>query len=250
MVEDGEIDIRPTALGDASRLSQIVNFIQNSEAAKAGIQGKAERLADAIVPYNFLLAGLVFLFTRNLTRTASVLMVDYSCALRLATPLAILTAMKNSTEKGVLVKGGRYLEALSEVDTVVFDKTGTLTQASPVLSDVVPIHDEIDEEELLRLAACLEEHFPHPVSRAIVRQAQEKGISHNGEEHDTEVRYIVAHGICSSVGGRKCVLGSRHFVGDDEKVDLHPAQEVVDRLAAEGNSLPRRRRPPCGRPRH
>lgn len=237
VVEDGEIDIRPTALGDASRLSQIVSFIQNSEAAKAGIQSKAERLADAIVPYNFLLAGLVFLFTRNLTRTASVLMVDYSCALRLATPLAILTAMKNGTEKGVLVKGGRYLEALSEVDTVVFDKTGTLTQASPVLSDVVPIHDEIDEEELLRLAACLEEHFPHPVSRAIVRQAQERGISHNDEEHDTEVRYIVAHGICSSIGGRKCVLGSRHFVGDDEKVDLHPAQEVVDRLAAEGKSI-------------
>lgn len=167
VVEDGEIDIRPTALGDASRLSQIVSFIQNSEAAKAGIQGKAERLADAIVPYNFLLAGLVFFFTRDLTRTASVLMVDYSCALRLATPLAILTAMRNGTEKGVLVKGGRYLEALSEVDTVVFDKTGTLTQSTPVLSDVIPVDGVTSEEELLRLASCLEEHFPHPVSRAI-----------------------------------------------------------------------------------
>ncbi|WP_295478102.1 heavy metal translocating P-type ATPase [uncultured Sutterella sp.] len=237
VVEDGEIDIRPTAMGDASRLSQIVSFIQNSEAAKAGIQGKAERLADAIVPYNFLLAGLVFLFTRNLTRTASVLMVDYSCALRLATPLAILTAMKNGTEKGVLVKGGRYLEALSEVDTVVFDKTGTLTQAQPVLSDVVPVDGEFDEEELLRLAACLEEHFPHPVSRAIVRQAQERGVFHDDEAHDTEVRYVVAHGICSAVGGRKCFLGSRHFVGEDEGIDLHVAQPVVDRLAQEGKSI-------------
>lgn len=237
VVEDGEIDIRPTALGDASRLSQIVSFIQNSEAAKAGIQGKAERLADAIVPYNFLLAGLVWLFTRNLTRTASVLMVDYSCALRLATPLAILTAMKTGTERGVLVKGGRYLEALSEVDTVVFDKTGTLTQASPVLSDVIPVDGEYDEDELLRLAACLEEHFPHPVSRAIVRQAQERGVFHDDEAHDTEVRYIVAHGICSSVGGRKCVLGSRHFVGDDEGVDLAPAQDAVARLAEEGRSI-------------
>ncbi|MDO5532718.1 heavy metal translocating P-type ATPase [Sutterella sp.] len=237
VVEDGEIDIRPTALGDASRLSQIVNFIQDSEAAKAGIQGKAERLADAIVPYNFLLAGIVFLLTRNLTRTASVLMVDYSCALRLATPLAILTAMKTGTEKGVLVKGGRYLEALSEVDTVVFDKTGTLTQASPVLSDVVPTQDKYDEKELLRLAACLEEHFPHPVSRAIVRAAQEEGVFHDDEAHDTEVRYIVAHGICSSVGGLKCVLGSRHFVGDDEGIDLTDAKPIVERLASEGKSI-------------
>lgn len=237
VVEDGEIDIRPTALGDASRLSQIVSFIQNSEAAKAGIQGRAERLADAIVPYNFLLAGLVWLFTRNLTRTASVLMVDYSCALRLATPLAILTAMKTGTEHGVLVKGGRYLEALSEVDTVVFDKTGTLTQASPVLSDVVPLGEGMTEMALLRLSACLEEHFPHPVSRAIVRQAQERGVFHDDEAHDTEVRYIVAHGICSSVDGRKCVLGSRHFIEDDEGIDLTSAKPVVERLAALGRSI-------------
>lgn len=237
VVEDGEIDIRPTALGDASRLSQIVSFIQNSEAAKAGIQGKAERLADAIVPYNFLLAGLVFFFTRDLTRTASVLMVDYSCALRLATPLAILTAMRNGTEKGVLVKGGRYLEALSEVDTVVFDKTGTLTQSTPVLSDVIPVDGVTSEEELLRLASCLEEHFPHPVSRAIVRQAQERGVIHENEVHDTEVRYIVAHGICSSVAGRKCFLGSRHFVQDDEGIDISPAKDAIARLSSEGKSI-------------
>lgn len=237
VVEDGEIDVRPTALGDASRLSQIVSFIQNSEAAKAGIQGKAERLADAIVPYNFLLAGLVLLLTRDLTRTAGVLMVDYSCALRLATPLAILTAMRCGTERGALVKGGRYLEALAEADTVVFDKTGTLTRAAPVLSDVIPVDEGADEEELLRLAACLEEHFPHPVSRAIVRRAQERGVFHDDEAHDTEVRYIVAHGICSSVGGLKCVLGSRHFVEDDEGIDVSPAASAVARLADEGKSI-------------
>ena len=237
VVEDGEIDIRPTALSDKSRLSKIVRFIETSEAAKAGIQGKAEHLADAIVPYNFLLAGLVWLLTRDLTRTASVLLVDYSCALRLATPLAILTAMRVGTGRGVLVKGGRFLEALAETDTVVFDKTGTLTQASPVLSDIVPVHPDYDRNSVLKLAACLEEHFPHPVSRAIVRAAQTEGVYHDDEDHDTEVRYIVAHGICSSVNGKKCVLGSRHFVGDDEGVDLALAQPVVDHLAQEGKSI-------------
>ena len=237
VVEDGEIDVRPTALGDKSRLSKIVRFIETSEAAKAGIQGKTEHLADAIVPYNFLLAGLVWLFTRDLTRTASVLLVDYSCALRLATPLAILTAMRVGTGRGVLVKGGRYLEALAETDTVVFDKTGTLTQASPVLSDVVSLDPAYDRKALLKLAACLEEHFPHPVSRAIVRAADEEAVFHDDEKHDTEVRYIVAHGICSSVDGLKCVLGSRHFVGDDEGVDLALAQPVVETLAADGKSI-------------
>ena len=237
VVEDGEIDIRPTARGDRSRLSKIVRFIENSEAAKAGIQGKAERLADAIVPYNLLLAGLVFLVTRDLTRTASVLLVDYSCALRLATPLAILTAMRTGTEKGVLVKGGRFLEALSEVDTVVFDKTGTLTSASPVLSDVVPLSPDYDRDSILRLAACLEEHFPHPVSRAVVRAATAEGLFHDDEPHDTEVHYIAAHGICSAVRGEKVVLGSRHFIEDDEGVDVTPADAAVAALADQGKSI-------------
>ena len=171
VVEDGEIDIHPTKMGDGTRLNQIVQFIETSEKSKAGIQGKAERLADAVVPFNFALAGIVFLATRSLARAASVLMVDYSCALRLATPLAILTAMKQGTHTGVLVKGGRYLEALAEVDTVVFDKTGTLTQASPKLSDVVSLDPMRTEDEVLALAACLEEHFPHPASRAVVRRS-------------------------------------------------------------------------------
>ena len=237
VVEDGEIDIQATKMGDGTRLNQIVKFIETSEKSKAGIQGKAEHLADAIVPFNFALAGLVFLCTRSLARTAAVLMVDYSCALRLATPLAILTAMKQGTKSGVLVKGGRYLEALAEVDTVVLDKTGTLTQASPQLSDVVSLDAERDEKEILGLAACLEEHFPHPVSRAVVRAAQAQGVNHYNEEHDAEVKYVVAHGICSSVDGQKVIIGSRHFVEEDERVDVTAGLPHVERLAAEGKSV-------------
>lgn len=237
VVEDGEIDIQATKMGDGTRLNQIVKFIETSEKSKAGIQGKAEHLADAIVPFNFALAGLVFLCTRSLARTAAVLMVDYSCALRLATPLAILTAMKQGTKSGVLVKGGRYLEALAEVDTVVLDKTGTLTQASPQLSDVVSLDAERDEKEILALAACLEEHFPHPVSRAVVRAAEAQGVNHYNEEHDAEVKYVVAHGICSSVDGQKVIIGSRHFVEEDEKVDVTAGLPHVERLAAEGKSV-------------
>ena len=237
VVEDGEIDVRPTKMGDGTRLNQIVQFIETSEKSKAGIQGKAERLADAVVPFNFALAGLVFLVTRSLARAASVLMVDYSCALRLATPLAILTAMKQGTHTGVLVKGGRYLEALSEVDTVVLDKTGTLTQASPKLSDVVSLDPERTQDEVLALAACLEEHFPHPASRAVVRAAQERGMNHFPEEHDSSVKYVVAHGICSSVDGEKVIIGSRHFVEEDEKVDVSAASEHVERLAEQGKSV-------------
>lgn len=237
VVEDGEIDIQATKMGDGTRLNQIVKFIETSEKSKAGIQGKAEHLADAIVPFNFALAGLVFLCTRSLARTAAVLMVDYSCALRLATPLAILTAMKQGTKSGVLVKGGRYLEALAEVDTVVLDKTGTLTQASPQLSDVVSLDAERDEKEILGLAACLEEHFPHPVSRAVVRAAEAQGVNHYNEEHDAEVKYVVAHGICSSVDGQKVIIGSRHFVEEDEKVDVTAGLPHVERLAAEGKSV-------------
>ena len=237
VVEDGEIDIQATKMGDGTRLNQIVKFIESSEKSKAGIQGKAEHLADAIVPFNFALAGLVFFCTRSLARTAAVLMVDYSCALRLATPLAILTAMKQGTKSGVLVKGGRYLEALAEVDTVVLDKTGTLTQASPQLSDVVSLDAERDEKEILALAACLEEHFPHPVSRAVVRAAQAQGVNHYNEEHDAEVKYVVAHGICSSVDGQKVIIGSRHFVEEDERVDVTAGLPHVERLAAEGKSV-------------
>lgn len=236
VVEDGEIDIAPTSIGDGTRLNQIVKFIETSEQSKAGIQGKAEKIADAVVPFNFGLAALVFLVTRDWMRATSVLMVDYSCALRLATPLAILTSMKQGTERGIVVKGGRYLEALAEVDTVVFDKTGTLTHACPRLTDVVAL-DGSSSDELLRLAACLEEHFPHPVSRAIVERAHELGLDHGDEPHDASVQYIVAHGICSSVDGENVILGGRHFVEDDEGVDMTPGLLAAQRLAEQGKSI-------------
>lgn len=237
VLEDGEITVRATHIGDGTRLSQIVHFIEESEVAKAGIQGKAERWADRIVPFNFLLAALVYLFTRDFNRMAGVLMVDFSCALRLATPLAILTAMRTGTKEGSVIKGGRYLEALSEVDTVVFDKTGTLTASSPKLSDVVSLDENYSREELLRLAACLEEHFPHPVGRAIVRAAEHEGLWHDREDEHAEVRYIVAHGICSSVGDRRIVLGSRHFIEEDEQIDVSTSQEVCKQLALDGKSI-------------
>lgn len=237
VVESGEIAIRPTGIGDGTRLSQIISFVEESEKAKAGIESKALKFADAIVPFNFALAALVWIFTRDLTRTASVLLVDYSCALRLATPLAILSSMMEGTARGVVVKGGRYLEALAEVDTVVFDKTGTLTNATPRLSDVVSLREDLSEDELLRLSACLEEHFPHPVSRAIVHAAEEKGLAHHDERHDAEVKYVVAHGICSKVDGETVLLGSRHFIEDDEGVSCAPALAHVERLAAQGKTI-------------
>ncbi len=237
VVESGELLIRPTNIGDGTRLAKIISFVEESEKRKAGIESRALKFADAIVPFNFALAGLVWLFTRDWTRTASVLLVDYSCALRLATPLAILSAMKEGTVRGVVVKGGRFLEALAEVDTVVFDKTGTLTNATPALCDVVSLDDTRDDDELLRLSACLEEHFPHPVSRAIVEVAEKKGLAHFIEAHDAQVQYIVAHGICSSVDGSRVLLGSRHFIEDDEGIDCTIAKVHVDRLTSEGKTV-------------
>lgn len=237
VLEDGELMIRPTGVGDGTRLQQIVRFIENSEAAKAGIEGKALKWADRIVPYHFLLAGLVWLVTRDFARMASVLMVDFSCALRLATPLAILTAMRTGTQRGVVVKGGKYLEALAEVDTVVFDKTGTLTASAPKLSDVVSLDERYDADDLLRLAACLEEHFPHPVGRAVVHAAKAKGLAHAVEAHDAKIDYVVAHGIASSVEGARVLLGSRHFVEEDEGVSVAVGHEAAERLAREGKSI-------------
>ena len=237
VVEQGEIGIRPTGVGDGTRLSQIIQFVEDSEQVKASIESKSTKFADAIVPFNFALAAVVFLVTRDLTRTASVLMVDYSCALRLSTPLAILAAMKEGTARGVVVKGGRFLEGLAEVDTIVFDKTGTLTNATPKLADVVSLDAAWEADEILRLGGCLEEHFPHPVSRAIVKAAEEKGLEHFIEQHDTEVQYVVAHGICSSVNGQRVLLGSRHFIEDDEGIDCSHAAEAVGNLASRGMTV-------------
>ena len=234
VVEEGELVVRVTGVGDGTRLRQIVRFIEESESLKAGVQGKAERLADAVVPFSFLLAGAVWLFTRNPARAAAVLLVDYSCALRLATPLAILAAMREGVGHGVLVKGGRFLEALASTDTVVFDKTGTLTESRPRVVDVVPAPGFL-RDDVLRLAACLEEHFPHPVARAVVRKAEEENL-HHLEEH-TEVEYVVAHGIASRLHGERVLIGSRHYIHHDEKVDVEGMRSTIDALTEKGRSL-------------
>ena len=234
VVEAGEIHVRPTSLGKDTRMQQIVRFIEQSEQMKAGIQGRFEKLADKAVPFTFGLAALVWLFTRNLTRASSVLLVDYSCALRLATPLAILAAMDEGVKHKVMVKGGRFLEALSSVDTVVFDKTGTLTQSRPEVARVIPA-EGYDEEFVLRLSACLEEHFPHPVARAVVHGAERRNLRH--EEEHTEVEYVVAHGIASQWRGKRVLLGSRHYLSQDEGVDVSSMDAVVEELSREGYSL-------------
>ena len=234
VVETGEIFVRPTSIGVNTRMQQIIRFIENTEQMKAGIQGRFERMADKAVPFTFALSALILLLTRNVKRAASVLLVDYSCALRLATPLAILAAMNEGVKHSVMVKGGRFLEALSAVDTVVFDKTGTLTQSRPDVAYVVPAQG-YNEDDVLRLSACLEEHFPHPVARAVVHSAEARDL-HHAEEH-TEVEYVVAHGIASQWKGRRVLLGSRHYISQDEGVDVSPMEEQVRELSRKGCSL-------------
>ncbi len=234
IVEDGTLFIRPTHIGTETRLQKIVEFIENSQHLKASVEGKAMRMADMAVPFTFLLAAVVWLVTRNPLRAASVLLVDYSCALRLATPLAILAAMREGASRGVLIKGGVFLEGLAQADTVIFDKTGTLTQAKPRVAKVV-VHGDLSEKEILRLAACLEEHFPHPVARAVVQKADEEGLKHR-EEHN-EVEYIVAHGIASRWREQRVLLGSRHYICEDEGIDLGPLEQEANALLSQGYSL-------------
>ena len=234
VVEEGTLHVQARRVGGETRLHQIIKFIDESEALKAGVQSRYERLADMAVPFTFLLSAVVWLITRSPLRASSVLLVDYSCALRLATPLAVLATMREAVQNNVLIKGGRYIEALAEADTVIFDKTGTLTRALPRVEQVIPAEGS-SRDEVLRLAACLEEHFPHPVARAVVRQAEKEHLMH-AEEH-TEVQYIVAHGIASIWRGRQVLIGSRHFVEGDNGVDVSPLQKQIDRLIGDGFSL-------------
>lgn len=224
VVEEGALVVRVTAVEKETRIHKIVELVEASETLKAAIQGRAERLADAVVPYSFLLAGLVYVCTGNAIQASAALLVDYSCAIKLATPLAILAAMREGVQRGILVKGGKFLEALEEADTVVFDKTGTLTVSSPTVVGVVPF-DGFDRDEVLRTAACLEEHFPHSIARAVVRKAEEEGIAHR-EEH-SQVEYAVAHGIVSRLRGERVVLGSAHFVFEDEGIPRNASQDAV-----------------------
>ncbi len=229
VIEEGEIVVSVTAYDKDTRINRIVRMIDESESMKAEVQGKAERLADSIVPYSFLLAGLVYLFTRSVRKATSILLVDYSCAIKLSTPLAILSAMKEGAKRGIVIKGGRALEKISEADTVVFDKTGTLSVASPKVAEILPLGG-YSREQVLRTAACIEEHFPHPIARAVVRRAEEEKLSHR-EEH-SKVEYIVAHGIVSRIGDKRVIIGSSHFVLEDEAIPLREGEaEVINKLA-------------------
>ena len=214
VVEDGDLTLKVEKSAGGTRFEKVVAMIEDSEKLKSSLEGKAEHLADRLVPYTLAGTGLVYLLTRNVTKALAVLMVDFSCALKLAMPISVLSAIREASHYQVTVKGGKYLEAMSEADTIVFDKTGTLTKAQPTVVDVIPFC-EAQSDELLRIAACLEEHFPHSMAKAVVDAAAQKGLVH--EEIHSKVEYIVAHGISSFVEGKKVVIGSAHFIFEDEK---------------------------------
>ena len=235
VVEEGECVFLAKAAGGANRYDKIVAMIEESEKLKSSTENRALELADKLVPW--CLAGTVvtYALTRNVTRAISILMVDFSCALKLSMPLAVLSAMRECGTAHITVKGGKYLEALAKADTIVFDKTGTLTRATPQVVDIIPVSNS-EKDDVLRLAACLEEHFPHSMANAVVRAAREQGLAH--EEMHSEVEYIVAHGIASRVGGERVVIGSYHFVFEDEHC-IVPAdeQEKFDQMPAEYSHL-------------
>ena len=214
VVEEGEITIRVKTVGGSSRYDKIVTMIEESEKLKSSLEGKAEHLADKLVPYTLGGTALTYLITRNATKALAILMVDFSCALKLAMPISVLSAIREAGTHKVTVKGGKYLEAMAEADTIVFDKTGTLTKAKPTVVDVVSF-EENDPDEMLRIAACMEEHFPHSMAKAVVSAARKKQLAH--EEMHSKVEYIVAHGISTTIEDHKTVIGSYHFVFEDEK---------------------------------
>lgn len=231
-VEDGELFIRVKSNASESRLRSIVSLVEQSEQMKAETQSKREALADRIVPWNFLLAGIVALTTRSLVKTSAALMVDYSCALKLTGSIAVLSAMSQAAKAGFTVKGSKHFEAVASANTLVFDKTGTLTEATPEVATVLAL-DGWNRQQVLRFAACLEEHFPHPVARAVVRAAAKKNLKHR--ERHADVEYIVAHGIASSLDGKRAVIGSEHFVVEDGGVQVSPDQRK--RIEQEINGL-------------
>ena len=233
VVDEGEICVRTAKISGTGRYDRIAQMIEVSEKLKSASESRASHLADRLVPYSFGGTVLTWLLTGNITRTMSILMVDFSCALKLAMPLSFLAAMREAGKHGITVKGGKFLEAVASADTVIFDKTGTLTYASPRVAKVITF-DGGDENEMLRLAACLEEHYPHSMANAVVDEAQRRGLVH--EERHSKVEYIVAHGIASTVTGDKVVIGSRHFVLEDEGVAV-PDDADIDALPAECSHL-------------
>ena len=225
VVEEGEITIRVKEVEGNNRFDQIVTMIEESEKLKSELEGKAEHYADKLVPWTLGATGLTYLLTRNVTKAMSILMVDFCCALKLAMPISVLSAIREASLYNVTVKGGKFLEAVAEADTIVFDKTGTLTKAHPTVVDVVNFNDEYSSDDMLRVAACLEEHFPHSMAKAVVDAAYKKGLSH--EEMHTKVEYIVAHGIATSINGKRTVIGSYHFVFEDEKCVVPAGKEPL-----------------------
>ena len=235
VLEEGELEIQVKAVSGSTRFEKIAAMIEDSEKLKSALESRAEHLADRLVPYTLLGTGIVGLLTRNVTKALSVLMVDFSCALKLAMPIAVLSAIREAGESGITVKGGKYLEAVAEADTIVFDKTGTLTKAKPTVKEVI-VFGDYPEDEALRIAACLEEHFPHSMAKAVVDAAKERKLYH--EEMHSKVEYVVAHGISSHIEEKKVIIGSSHFVFEDEGCRVHPEyQERFNALPPEYSHL-------------
>lgn len=235
VVEEGEITIRVKTVGGSSRYDKIVTMIEESEKLKSSLEGKAEHLADKLVPYTLGGTALTYFLTRNATKALAILMVDFSCALKLAMPISVLSAIREAGTHKVTVKGGKYLEAIAEADTIVFDKTGTLTKAKPTVVDVVSF-EENNPDEMLRIAACMEEHFPHSMAKAVVSAARKKQLAH--EEMHSKVEYIVAHGISTTIEDHKAVIGSYHFVFEDEKCVIpEDGQAKFDNIPEEYSHL-------------
>ena len=235
VLEEGELEIVVRAVSGSTRFEKIVTMIEDSEKLKSNLESKAEHLADRLVPYTLAGTAIVGLLTRNVAKALSVLMVDFSCALKLAMPIAVLSAIREAGQNGITVKGGKYLEAVAEADIVVFDKTGTLTKAKPIVKEAI-VFGDYPEPEALRIAACLEEHFPHSMAKAVVDATKRRSLYH--EEMHSKVEYIVAHGISSYIEGKKTVIGSSHFVFEDEKCRIRPEyQERFDTLPGEYSHL-------------
>ncbi len=235
VVEEGELTIRVKAVSGSTRFEKIVKMIEDSEKLKSGLEGKAEHLADKLVPYTLAGTILTWILTRNVSKALAVLMVDFSCALKLAMPISVLSAIREAGMHNITVKGGKYMEAVAEAATIVFDKTGTLTEARPTVKEVVSFC-EMNEQELLRIAACLEEHFPHSMAKAVVDAAKQQGLEH--EEMHSKVDYIVAHGISSTIEGKRVIVGSHHFVFEDEKCRVREGnQDKFEHLPEECSHL-------------
>ncbi|MDO4278010.1 MAG: heavy metal translocating P-type ATPase [Lachnoclostridium edouardi] len=234
-VEEGEITLCVKKTAGDTRFERIVNMIEDSEKLKSSVEGKAATLADALVPWSLGGTALTWLLTRNVTKALSILMVDFSCALKLAMPLSVLSAMREASSHHITVKGGKFMEAVAQADTIVFDKTGTLTKAKPVVADIVPFN-HMSQNELLRIAACLEEHFPHSMAKAVVSEAVKRKLTH--EEMHSKVDYIVAHGIATYVGEERVIIGSQHFVFEDEKCTVpEEKKQIFDQLPSEYSHL-------------